>query len=114
MIRYFLIYLLLINLLSLLLFGVDKKRAQQAAAAAPRGRGKKQSGRGKKASAKHPPKRRIPEKTLFITAILGGSIGAIAGMFLFHHKIRNPLFLYGMPAILLLQLLVVWVAVRGI
>ena len=46
---------------------------------------------------------RIPEKTLFLSAILGGSIGAIAGMYTFHHKTRHWYFVIGMPAILILQ-----------
>jgi len=59
-------------------------------------------------------KRRIPEKTLFVTAALGGSIGAIAGMWLFRHKTKHTVFVYGMPAILVAQLIIVWVAVWGI
>ena len=59
-------------------------------------------------------KQRIPEKTLFVTAALGGSIGAMAGMWAFRHKTKHKIFVYGMPAILAAQLLIVWVAVRGI
>lgn len=59
-------------------------------------------------------KTRIPEKTLFVTAALGGSIGAMAGMWAFRHKTKHKTFVYGMPAILTAQLLIVWVAVRGI
>lgn len=47
---------------------------------------------------------RIPEKTLFLLAILGGSVGGILGMKLFHHKTLHPQFKYGFPAILILQL----------
>lgn len=55
--------------------------------------------------------RRIPEKVLFLTAILGGSVGAIAGMNLFHHKTLHRSFRFGMPAILVLQvLLALWVS----
>ena len=71
------------------LFGVDKRRARQN-------------------------RWRIPEKTLFVLAALGGSVGAIAGMWVYHHKTRHWYFKYGMPAILLAQLVIVWVAVRGI
>ena len=59
-------------------------------------------------------KQRIPEKTLFVTAALGGSIGAMTGMWAFRHKTKHKTFVYGMPAILAAQLLIVWVAVRGI
>lgn len=47
---------------------------------------------------------RIPEKTLFGTAIVGGSIGCILGMYLFRHKTKHRSFTIGMPAILLLQI----------
>ena len=47
---------------------------------------------------------RIRERTLFLLALLGGSVGAIAGMYLFHHKTRHWYFVVGMPAILILQL----------
>ena len=57
---------------------------------------------------------RIPEKTLFLSAILGGSIGAIAGMYTFHHKTRHWYFVIGMPAILILQVvLAVWICSRS-
>ncbi len=47
---------------------------------------------------------RIPEATLFIIALIGGSIGMILGMYGFRHKTRHWYFAYGLPAILLLQL----------
>lgn len=50
-------------------------------------------------------RRRIPEKTLFLSAILGGSIGALLGMYLFRHKTLHRSFRLGMPAILIAQLL---------
>lgn len=50
-------------------------------------------------------RRRIPEKTLFLSAILGGSVGALLGMYLFRHKTLHRSFRLGMPAILILQLL---------
>ncbi|MGE4353362.1 MAG: DUF1294 domain-containing protein [Oscillospiraceae bacterium] len=48
--------------------------------------------------------RRISEKMLFLFAVLGGSIGAIAGMYTFHHKTRHWYFRYGLPAILVIQI----------
>lgn len=68
-----------VNLAALILFGVDKRRARLGVW-------------------------RIPERTLFLAAILGGSPGAIAGMFLFHHKTRHWYFKWGLPAILIAQL----------
>lgn len=76
------LYLITVNIVSLTVMGIDKKRAQKHAW-------------------------RIPESTLFILAIIGGSIGSIAGMYSFHHKTRKWYFVYGMPAILILQLLLV-------
>lgn len=84
-----LIWLIGANLLAFLMMAEDKRRARNK-------------------------KSRIPEKTLFITAALGGSIGAMLGMWAFRHKTKHKTFIYGMPAILAAQLLIVWVAVRGI
>ena len=81
-------YLLLINLLALCLMGWDKRQS------------------------KRPHARRIPERRLFAAALLGGSIGSIAGMFLFHHKTRHWYFRYGLPAILLLQAAIAWLLWR--
>lgn len=73
------VYLLGINLVSFFLMGIDKSKARRR-------------------------KWRIPEKTLFTFALLGGSIGAILGMRIFHHKTRHWYFVWGMPCILLAQL----------
>lgn len=48
-------------------------------------------------------KRRIPEKTLFLWAIAGGSIGAILGMKRYHHKTRHLSFTLGLPLIFLIE-----------
>lgn len=56
-----------------------------------------------KYKAKHN-KWRIPEKTLFIIALFGGSIGSIAGMYTFRHKTKHTHFVIGMPAFLIIQL----------
>ena len=53
--------------------------------------------RGKK------PRRRIPERTLFLIAALGGSIGVLLGMYLFRHKTKHRSFVFGVPGILALQ-----------
>lgn len=47
---------------------------------------------------------RIRERTLFLLALFGGSLGAMAGMWLFRHKTRHWYFVVGMPAILILQI----------
>lgn len=77
-------YFAAVNALALLLFGADKVRAREG-------------------------KWRISEKALLLTALLGGSVGALAGMRLFRHKTLHARFRYGIPAILVLQLAVaVW------
>ena len=81
--QYFIYYLIIINVLAFFLMGMDKKKAQTGAW-------------------------RIPEKTLFLSAILGGSIGAIAGMQLFRHKTKHKTFVIGMPGILIVQLLLAY------
>ncbi len=50
-------------------------------------------------------RRRIPESTLLTIAALGGSVGSLLGMYLVRHKTRHPKFKYGLPALLLLHLL---------
>lgn len=72
-------YIIVINFIAFLLMGIDKRRAIKHAF-------------------------RIPEATLFLFAIMGGSIGAILGMYTFRHKTRHWYFVYGMPAILILQI----------
>lgn len=55
---------------------------------------------------------RVPEKVLFLLAILGGSLGSIMGMQVFRHKTRHWYFALGMPAILLVHLGIAWVLLR--
>lgn len=83
-------YLALINLAAFLLMGADKSRARRGLW-------------------------RIPEKVLFLSAVLGGSAGAIGGMFFFRHKTRHLRFRIGLPAILLLQIaLPIWLQMRSL
>lgn len=72
--------LLAINILTFVVFGVDKYKAI-----------KKQY--------------RVPEKTLFLLAVMGGSAGALAGMFAFRHKTRKWYFRIGIPCIWAVQIL---------
>ena len=75
-----LVYLIGINLAGFIIMGVDKKRAIRGAW-------------------------RISEASLFFTALLGGSLGCILGMQHFRHKTKHWYFKYGMPAILVVQVL---------
>ena len=52
-------------------------------------------------------KTRIPEKTLFALAFLGGGVGALCGMYVFRHKTQHKSFVYGIPAILLGEVFVI-------
>jgi len=73
------LYLLIANLALLLLMGLDKSRSKR---------------RG----------RRIPEVTLFLLAIIGGSLGGLLGMCAFRHKTKHASFVFGFPVILALQI----------
>ena len=75
-------YLVIVNILGFALMGIDKKKAEKN-------------------------KWRIPEKTLFIVAAIGGSVGSILGMKVFRHKTKHTKFTVGMPAILVFQLMMV-------
>ena len=71
-------YLLAVNIASFLLYGIDKYKAKKG-------------------------KWRISEATLLMMAVIGGSIGAWAGMRLWHHKTMHKKFKYGIPIIIILQ-----------
>ena len=55
---------------------------------------------------------RISEKALFLTAVLGGSVGSILGMWIFHHKTKHWYFVIGMPFILVLQITAFYLFVK--
>ena len=73
------IYLGVVNIIGFLLMGIDKLKARK---------------RGF----------RIPEATLFLVALMGGSIGSLLGMSVFRHKTRHHQFTIGMPLSLLFQI----------
>ncbi|MBQ4537128.1 MAG: DUF1294 domain-containing protein [Lachnospiraceae bacterium] len=77
-----LVYLVIVNIVGFVMMGIDKKKAIRGAW-------------------------RIPEASLFLVALIGGSIGSILGMQTFRHKTKHWYFKYGMPAILLLQVAIV-------
>lgn len=83
MYHYSLYYLLAVNTLTFLLYGIDKYKAKKA-------------------------RWRISEATLLMMAVIGGSIGAWAGMRLWHHKTMHKKFKYGIPLIILLQVALVF------
>ena len=80
-----LIYILIINVVTFFVYGIDKYKAKHA-------------------------KWRIPEATLLLLAAIGGSIGAWCGMKVWHHKTMHKKFKYGVPVIFILQVvLAVWI-----
>ncbi len=76
------IYVVLVNIIGFAIMGIDKRKARRNAF-------------------------RIPEATLFSVAIIGGSLGSTLGMFIFKHKTRHWYFKFGLPVILLLQVVFV-------
>ena len=82
MMNIILYYLLAVNIATFLLYGVDKYKAKKG-------------------------KWRISEATLLTMAAIGGSIGAWAGMRLWHHKTMHKKFKYGIPVIIIMQIALV-------
>ncbi|PFG14181.1 DUF1294 domain-containing protein [Bacillus sp. es.036] len=78
----FFIYLVLINSGSFIIMGVDKRRAKKSA-------------------------RRISEKTLWLFIVIGGSIGGYLGMKRFRHKTKHSQFIYGIPAVIIVHILLI-------
>lgn len=81
------LYLLEINAVALLLYAADKRRAVRGLW-------------------------RVPESALLLSAALGGSVGALAGMLLLHHKTRRRSFTLGVPLLLLAQCAAAWLWLR--
>ena len=82
MMNIILYYLLAVNIASFLLYGIDKYKAKKG-------------------------KWRVSEATLLMMAVIGGSIGAWAGMRLWHHKTMHKKFKYGIPIIIIMQIALV-------
>lgn len=82
-----LLYLLIVNAVAFLLMLVDKQKARKKLW-------------------------RIPESTLLLSAAIGGSIGALAGMYTFRHKTRHLKFTLGVSAILVVQMIAVFLLMR--
>ena len=78
-ITFLIIYFVIINIVGFAIMGIDKRKAIKRTF-------------------------RIPEATLFIVALIGGSVGSILGMQVFRHKTRHWYFVFGMPAILAIQI----------
>lgn len=81
--KYLLIYLLAINLISFIAYGIDKRKAIKN-------------------------KWRIKEATLLGLSFIGGSVGALLGMITFHHKTKKPRFKIGVPVMLIIHLVILF------
>ena len=77
-----LLYLLIINIIGFFMMWSDKRKAKKG-------------------------KWRIPEQTLFVVTALGGGIGTIAGMYTFRHKTQKIKFTIGLPALVILEIILV-------
>ena len=75
-------YLIVINIVTFLVYGIDKLKAKQGSW-------------------------RISEATLLILAVIGGSIGALLGMKVWRHKTMHKKFKYGLPLILIIQIILI-------
>ena len=76
-------FLIGINVLTFFVYGIDKWKARKS-------------------------RWRIPEATLLLWAVFGGSIGALLGMKLWHHKTQHKKFKYGLPLILIAQIVLLY------
>ena len=79
----FVFYIFIINMLTFIVFVVDKKRAVKN-------------------------RWRISEKTLMTMTVIGGSFGALLSMSMFRHKTRKPLFKYGVPLVMIVELVIMY------
>ena len=75
-------YLIVINIVTFLVYGIDKRKAKQGSW-------------------------RISEAILLILAVIGGSIGALLGIKVWHHKTMHKKFKYGVPTILIIQIILI-------
>ena len=81
------IYLVAVNFMGVIFMGIDKKHARLRGV-------------------------RFPEKLLLLLAVIGASPGIYAAMWIFTHKTRKKIFLFGIPLIMALQLLLFFIAVN--
>ena len=79
------VYFLIINIVTFVIYGIDKRAAVKQLS-------------------------RISENTLLGLALIGGSAGALAGMYTFHHKTKKPRFAIGVPVIIVLQIILIVIA----
>lgn len=84
---YFNVYVIVINLVGFIQMGIDKQRAKKRAW-------------------------RIPESQLFLVSLFFGAIGSFLGMRFFRHKTKHPTFKYGLPILVIIQLVIIYFIVE--
>ena len=112
-------YLIVINIVTFLVYGIDKWKAvnqrgqsqtrlsyAERKQARPKVKWKAKQGSSCRASD-HRSSGRISEASLLILAVIGGSIGALLGMKIWHHKTMHKKFKYGLPLILIIQIILI-------
>lgn len=88
MVEMLILYIVFLNLITFVIMFSDKRRAR-----------------------KH--QWRIPEKTIFLLSFLGGSLGSLCGMYIFHHKTKHLSFRILLPIFLILNLIVLFLLISG-
>ncbi|MBR5602915.1 MAG: DUF1294 domain-containing protein [Bacteroidales bacterium] len=86
MLRFLMVYFFLINIVTLITFGIDKRLAQQK-------------------------RNRVQESSLILLSALGGAAGGLAAMYLFRHKTKHAKFFLGLPALLLIHLMIAFLII---
>ncbi|MGN1343404.1 MAG: DUF1294 domain-containing protein [Traorella sp.] len=81
--KYLTLYLIIVNFIGFIMICLDKYKAKHH-------------------------KYRIPEKYFFLLSLIGGSLGTYCAMFIFHHKTKKMKFLFGIPLLLLSNLMIFW------
>lgn len=83
------LYLFIINVIAFFIVGIDKRKSIMK-------------------------KYRIPERTIFLFSLFGGSFGTLIGMFIFHHKTKKMKFLIGIPFLFVLNILIIVYLIQAI
>ncbi|MBR3281450.1 MAG: DUF1294 domain-containing protein [Clostridia bacterium] len=108
-VRAFITGFILLNALGYYLMYRDKKIAKR------NGQIKKENPEADEKELKKLLFTRISERTLMLTALVGGSLGVLGGMYKFKHKTQKPLFKYGVPIIIGLQIIfIIWRIIRAL
>ncbi len=101
-------YLIAINVVTFLVYGIDKAASKRGQKQTCLHSAEREQARPKVKCKAKQGSWRISEATLLILAAIGGSIGALLGMKIWHHKTQHKKFKYGLPLILLAQIATIY------